>query len=58
MFVYALSTPIDFFGGLAALPQWIASTRDEQAAWALRAVIALVDAADQVGWDGDMRHLP
>ena len=58
MFVYALTTPIDFFDGIAPLPQWIANTHDAQAAWALRAVLALADAAEQVGWDGDMRHLP
>lgn len=27
-------------------------------AWALRAVLALRDAASDIGWEGEMRHLP
>jgi hypothetical protein len=52
-----LTTPIDLFDGLSPLSRWIADG-DWQAAWALRAVLALTDAAEHVGWRGDMRHLP
>lgn len=58
MFVYALTTPIDMFDGLTPLPRWISDGDDHQAAWALRALLALADAAEHVGWRGDMRHLP
>jgi hypothetical protein len=47
VFVYALAQPIDLFDGLIPLPRW-----------ALRAILALVDAAPDVRWRGDMRHLP
>lgn len=58
MFIYALTTPIDAFDGLTPLPRWLADGDDHQAAWALSAVLALADAAEHVGWRGDMRHLP
>jgi hypothetical protein len=58
VFVYALAQPIDFFDGLLPLPRWIAEDPASNTAWALRAALALSDAAPHVRWDGDMRHLP
>jgi hypothetical protein len=58
MFVYRLPEPIDAFDGLTPLHECLASQHPGRAAWALQAVLALADAASEVGWDGDMRHLP
>ncbi len=58
MFVYALHEPIDCFDGLTPLPEWIAADPPQRTRWALQAVLALADAAPQVRWNGDMRHLP
>jgi hypothetical protein len=58
MFVYELAEPLDVFDALTPLPDWIAADPRERARWALQAVLALADAAVQLRWDGDMRHLP
>ncbi len=58
MFLYALAQPIDIFDGLIPLPRWIAEDPALNTAWALRATLALADARTQIGWTGDMRHLP
>jgi len=58
MFIYRLVTPIDDFDDLMALPDWLRDAPPASIAWALQAVLALYDAAEQVGWRGDMRHLP
>jgi len=55
--VYRLSEPIDDFDGLAPLNEWLDGDAG-RLAWALRAVLALSEAALAVGWKGDMRHLP
>jgi hypothetical protein len=55
--VYRLSEPIDDFDGLTPLNEWLDGDT-ERLAWALRAVLALAQAASTVGWRGDMRHLP
>jgi hypothetical protein len=55
--VYRLSEPIDDFDGLTPLNEWLDGDA-ERLAWALRAVLALAQAAPAVGWRGDMRHLP
>ena len=57
MHVYRLSEPIDDFDGLTPLNEWLDGDAD-RLAWALRAVLALTEAALTVGWKGDMRHLP
>lgn len=57
MFVYRLTEPIDSFGGLIPMDDWLVGDPG-RAAWALQAVLALADAADAPGWQGDMRHLP
>ena len=57
MHVYRLSEPIDDFDGLTPLNEWLDGDA-ERLAWALRAVLALAQAAPTVGWRGDMRHLP
>ena len=57
MHVYRLSEPIDDFDGLTPLNEWLDGDA-ERLAWALRAVLALAQAAPAVGWKGDMRHLP
>ena len=57
MFVYRLTEPIDIFDGLTPLNEWLAG-HPGRTAWALQAVLALNDAAGDVGWRGDMRHLP
>ena len=57
MYVYRLSEPIDDFDGLTPLNEWLDGDAD-RLAWALRAVLALTEAALTVGWKGDMRHLP
>ena len=57
MHVYRLSEPIDDFDGLTPLNEWLDGD-GERLAWALRAVLALAEAAPVVGWNGDMRHLP
>jgi hypothetical protein len=58
MFVYALTQPIDDFDALTPLPDWIAADPAARTRWALQAVLALTDTANQLSWDGDMRHLP
>jgi hypothetical protein len=58
MFIHALTVPIDLFDGLTPLPRWLTDGSDEQAAWALQALLGLADTATEVGWRGDMRHLP
>ena len=57
MHVHRLSEPIDDFDGLSPLTEWLDGDA-ERLAWALRAVLALAEAAPVVGWKGDMRHLP
>lgn len=57
MHVYRLSEPIDDFDGLTPLNEWLDGDA-ERLAWALRAVLALAEAAPKVVWRGDMRHLP
>ena len=57
MHVCRLSEPIDDFDGLTPLNEWLDGDA-ERLAWALRAVLALAQAAPTVGWRGDMRHLP
>ncbi|MBN1173224.1 MAG: hypothetical protein JXA67_13705 [Micromonosporaceae bacterium] len=58
MFVYRLTEPIDLFDGLTPLPNWLASTSACNIRWALQAILALADATPDIGWHGDMRHLP
>jgi hypothetical protein len=58
MFIYRLALPIDEFDDLMPLPGWLRDRSPESVAWQLRTVLALADAALQVGWRGDMRHLP
>ena len=58
MFVYTLTEPVDDFDALTPLPDWITADPVTRTRWALQAVLALADAADQIRWDGDMRHLP
>ncbi|MCM3884105.1 hypothetical protein [Frankia sp. R82] len=58
MFVYRLTKPIDLFDGLVPLRRWLTDATAGQTSWALAAVLALGDAATDVGWHGDMRHLP
>jgi hypothetical protein len=58
MFVHRLTQPVDVFDGLTPLPDWLRHASDHEARWALQAVLALADAASEVGWRGDMRHLP
>ena len=40
------------------LNDWLTRQHPSRTAWALQAVLALTDAAADVGWLGDMRHLP
>jgi len=56
--VYRLTEPVDEFDGLTPLPDWLAGASPHATRWALQAILALADAADAVGWRGDMRHLP
>lgn len=58
MFVYRLTEPIDIFDGLTPLPQWLADASPQTTQWVLQAILALADAGPDIGWDGDMRHLP
>ncbi|MEV0006463.1 hypothetical protein AB0H28_29875 [Micromonospora sp. NPDC050980] len=58
MFVYRLTEPIDVFDGLTPLPDWLNDASPHATRWALQAVLALADAAPDIGWQGDMRHLP
>jgi hypothetical protein len=62
VFVYRLTEPVDEFDGLTPLPQYLHTDKTAGPAaatkWALQAVLALADAARDVGWRGDMRHLP
>jgi hypothetical protein len=55
--VFRLSQPIDDFDGLTPLNEWLDGDA-ERLTWALRAVLALAQAAPAVGWRGDLRHLP
>src|SRR5205823_3046584 len=48
----------DDFDDLVALPDWLRDAPPSSIAWALQAILALRDAAEQIGWRGDMRHLP
>lgn len=58
MFTYRLSEPIDLFDGLIPMNRWLKTATPADTAWVITAILALADAADTVGWDGDMRHLP
>jgi hypothetical protein len=58
MFVHRLAEPIDYFNGLIPLSRWLADSTPARVHWALAAVLAIADAAPEVGWEGDMRHLP
>jgi hypothetical protein len=58
MFVYRLTEPIDHFDGLTPLNDWLTRQHPSRTAWALQAVLALTDTTGDVGWRGDMRHLP
>jgi hypothetical protein len=58
MFIYRLVTPLDDFDDLVALPDWLRNASPASIAWVLQAVLALQDSAEQIGWRGDMRHLP
>jgi hypothetical protein len=58
VFIYRLAMPLDDFDDLATLPDWLRDGSSASTAWILQAVLALQDAAAQVGWRGDMRHLP
>ena len=58
MFVYELAEPLDDFDALTPLSDWIAADPVERTRWALQAVLALADAATQIRWEGEMRHLP
>ncbi|ROO59110.1 hypothetical protein EDC02_0897 [Micromonospora sp. Llam0] len=58
MFIYRLTEPIDVFDGLTPLPDWLNGASPHATQWALQAVLALADAAPNIGWHGDMRHLP
>ena len=58
MFACRLAVPIDEFDDLTPLPGWLRDCSPESVAWQLRTALALADAAVQVGWRGDMRHLP
>jgi len=58
VFAYRLNEPIDLFDGLTPLNRWLGTATPEQTAWAITAILTLADAADDVAWDGDMRHLP
>jgi hypothetical protein len=58
VYVYRLTEPIDTFDGLTPLRRWLAAATPSQTSWALTAVLALTDAAADVDWQGDMRHLP
>ncbi len=58
MFIYRLTEPIDVFDELTPLPDWLNGASSHATRWALQAVLALADAAPDIGWRGDMRHLP
>ncbi|MEU7873349.1 hypothetical protein [Dactylosporangium sp. NPDC049140] len=58
MVVYALTEPVDDSDALTPLPDWITADPVPRTQWALQAALALVDVADHVRWDGEMRHLP
>jgi len=57
MLVCRLTVPIDDFGDMIPLPRWLGSDPG-RTRWALQATLALADAGPQIGWRGDMRHLP
>ncbi len=56
--MYRLPEPIDDWDGLTPLPDWLNGASPSAVWWALRAVLALADAGADIGWRGDMRHLP
>ncbi|MDG4773520.1 hypothetical protein [Solwaraspora sp. WMMD792] len=56
MFIYRLTEPIDVFDGLTPLPDWLNGASPHATQWALQAVLALADAAPDIGWHG--RHAP
>ena len=58
VFVYRLAEPCDEFDGLTSLPDWLRGGSRAATCWALQAVLALADAGPEIGWRGDMRHLP
>jgi hypothetical protein len=58
MFVYDLTEPVDAFDALTQLSDWLTADPVPRTQWMLQAVLALADVADQVRWDGEMRHLP
>jgi hypothetical protein len=58
VFVYRLPEPVDAFDGLTPLGRWLTGAGPGRTGWALTAVLALADAAADVGWRGDMRHIP
>jgi hypothetical protein len=58
VFVHRLTVPIDDFDGLAPLNHWLAELSPRLTVWAMTALLALAEAAGEVGWRGDMRHLP
>ena len=58
MFVHRLTVPIDDFDGLCPLTHWLAAASPRRTVRAITALLALADAAADVGWRGDMRHLP
>jgi hypothetical protein len=58
MFVHRLMMPIDDFDGLTPLNRWLADASPSRTVWAMTAILALADASSDVGWRGDMRHMP
>jgi hypothetical protein len=58
VFVYRLAEPLDEFDGLTSMPDWLRGGSQAATRWALQAVLALADAGPEIGWRGDMRHLP
>jgi hypothetical protein len=49
---------MDTFDGLTPLHEWLSGQHPGSTAWALQAILALADTSGEVGWEGDMRHLP
>ena len=56
MIVYRLTVPIDDFEDFVPVTDWFCGGSPQDVAWILTAVLALQDA--ELGWDGEMRHLP
>jgi hypothetical protein len=56
--VYRVVEPVDEFGDLLTLPEYLAGGAAESTRWAIRALLELADTADELDWRGDMRHLP